>query len=160
MTILDLKDKAKLLRKDLKDNLGYTAKQVNVRMSAGTALNVTIKDYNVDVAAVTKEVFKYEEISYDEISGEILAGGNDFIFVENEAINPNYQAFAELVFKKLETIEKEEYSVALPNEAIAVYFIELNESVPKFKIQIGNEKSRFQDLYTAKQIAEVMTLLN
>lgn len=160
MTILDLKDKAKLLRKDLKDNLGYTAKQVNVRMSAGTALNVTIKDYNVDVAAVTKEAFKYEEISYDEISGEILAGGNDFIFVENEAINPNYQAFAELVFKKLETIEKEEYSVALPNEAIAVYCIELNESVPKFKIQIGNKKSRFQDLYTAKQIAEVMTLLN
>ncbi|QKU19939.1 hypothetical protein FOC52_14160 (plasmid) [Staphylococcus cohnii] len=55
MTILDLKEKAKLLRKDLKNNLGYTAKQVSVRTSAGSALYVTIKDYKVDVEAVEKK---------------------------------------------------------------------------------------------------------
>lgn len=159
MTILDLKEKAKLLRKDLKNNLGYTAKQVSVRMSAGSALYVTIKDYKVDVEAVEKEARKYEEISYDEVSREILAGGNDFVFVDNEAINPHYQEFANKIYDELETTKKEEYSVALPNEAVAIHFIELNHSVPKFKVQIGKKKSSFQDLYTADQIAEVMTLL-
>lgn len=78
-------DLAKTIRNDLK-KAGYKVPaQVTVKQRRGgysTALDVVIKDLHVDFNDVSDIAQKYEEISRDVRSGEILSGGNTFIFVK------------------------------------------------------------------------------
>ena len=72
------------IRADLKA-AGIPARAVSVRVSdAGysTSVRVNIKDISIDRDVVEKIAYRHKDISYDERSGEILSGGNTYVFVE------------------------------------------------------------------------------
>lgn len=80
-------DKAKEIRNIIKNQFGFTSKDFAVRKSSGgyeSAIHVTAKTLDaamvIDQIAAAVEPFK--EIYRDERSGEILGGGNTFIFCE------------------------------------------------------------------------------
>lgn len=75
-------EKAKTIRQELKQ-LGYNNKKVSVRCDGGS-INVTLKfiPNTEQVKEVKKVAEKFEKIHYDEATGEILSGGNTFVFVE------------------------------------------------------------------------------
>jgi len=79
-----MKEKAQELRKELKA-IGISNKDVSVRVKPCTyseVMDVKIKNLDVDIRKVQELAMKYEEINRDEFSGEILSGGNDFVFVD------------------------------------------------------------------------------
>lgn len=82
--MLSNKELGAKIRADIKA-AGIPARAVSVRVSdAGyeTAVRVKIKDINVDRAVVERVAKRYSEVDRDERSGEILAGGNTFVFVD------------------------------------------------------------------------------
>ena len=81
---------AKRIRTELKAQ-GISTKQVSVRThnySMGSSLNIRIKDPKVLKSLVEKIANESERVSRCEVSGEILSGGNRFVFVDyaSEAI--------------------------------------------------------------------------
>jgi len=75
---MTLKEKAKAIREKLKAE-GIKA---SVRKSRGSAINVDIKDLSADRKRVEEVARQFERINRCEYSNEILAGGNDFVFVQ------------------------------------------------------------------------------
>lgn len=76
-------DKAKEIRKELK-NMGINARMVSVTTrDAGyeERIDIKIKSPAVDIEKVKAVALHFEEIDRDERTGEILAGGNTFVFV-------------------------------------------------------------------------------
>ena len=74
---------AKAIRKALKEELGLNARKVGVRTSLGTtteAIYVTVK-VPIPLEDVEKCCERFEEYDRDEVTREILAGGNTFVFV-------------------------------------------------------------------------------
>ena len=74
---------AKAIRKALKEELGLNARKVGVRTSLGTtteAIYVTVK-VPIPLEDVEKCCQRFEEYERDEMTGEILAGGNTFVFI-------------------------------------------------------------------------------
>jgi hypothetical protein len=64
--------------------LGYNSRQISVRDGGGcysTTINITIKDLNIDKDLIEEATSNFEKIDRCEASGEILSGGNTFIFV-------------------------------------------------------------------------------
>ena len=79
-------EKAKAIRTTLKE-AGFNQKQVSVKKQwAGYELvfNVTIHDEKIEKDEIEKIVAKFRSIDYDERTGEILAGGNDYVFVKKD----------------------------------------------------------------------------
>ena len=76
-----LKEKAAKIRKEIKSQLGYTAKQVSVRSVHGTELKVTVKDITIDLQQIEKIASQFEDIHRCEATNEILLGGNTFVNV-------------------------------------------------------------------------------
>ena len=77
-------EKAKAIRTALKE-AGFNQKQISVKKQFGgysVAFYVTIRDANIDKSTI---VNKFKSIDYDERTGEILAGGNDYVFVKKVA---------------------------------------------------------------------------
>ena len=101
---MTVKEKAANIRKELKKQLGVTSRQVSVRSrNAGydEAIDVTIKDLKVNKAKVEAIANKYKYISRCEYSGEILAGGNTYVFVTLD-----YDALRAAKEELLETAKK------------------------------------------------------
>ena len=73
------KQKAVEIRNQLK-TLGYGARDVSVR-SDHSSLDVTIRRSGLNVAAIKRIANSFENIRRCEASGEILSGGNTFVFV-------------------------------------------------------------------------------
>ncbi|MCD8875437.1 hypothetical protein K2V74_14030 [Mammaliicoccus sciuri] len=71
---------AKEIRTELKKELGYTNRQISVKNN-WSSIDVVIKDDSVDREAVEKIAKPLEEVDRCEVTGEILAGGNTFVFV-------------------------------------------------------------------------------
>lgn len=67
------------VRNALKSN-GYNNRKVSVTNDG--AIWVTVKDLDINIDDIEKLVKKYEHYYTDEITGEILQGGNTFIFVQ------------------------------------------------------------------------------
>ena len=74
------KEAAKQIRKELKAQFGYTAKQVSVRSNYGS-IDIVIKDKTVSFAKIEKVSEKYKSVSRCEVTGEILSGGNTFVIL-------------------------------------------------------------------------------
>ena len=77
-------EKAKAIRTALKE-AGFNQKQISVKKQFGVcsvAFNVTIRDANIDKSTIENIVNKFKSIDRDEITGEILAGGNDYVFIK------------------------------------------------------------------------------
>ena len=78
---MDINLKAKKLREELK-KLGYNSRKISVVVRHYTSINVKIKDVTIGLQEIKKIADKYKSIDYCQISGEILEGGNDFVFVD------------------------------------------------------------------------------
>lgn len=101
---MTVKEKAAAIRKELKKQLGVTSKQVSVRSrNSGydEAIDVTIKDLKVNKMKVEAIANRYEYIRRCEYSGEILSGGNTYVFVRLD-----YDALYAAKEKLLETAKK------------------------------------------------------
>lgn len=80
-------EKAKAIRTALKE-AGFNQKQISVKKQFGAysvAFYVTIRDANIDKSTIENIVNKFKSIDYDERTGEMLAGGNDYVFVKKIA---------------------------------------------------------------------------
>lgn len=97
----------KELRKQIKSELkpaGYNAREISVSVKyAGydTVIRVTIKNPYINANTVKEIVNNYEQVSYDEVTGEILQGANTYVRVSYE-----YGIF-EQVSEAFETLAKE-----------------------------------------------------
>lgn len=83
--VTEAKDElADRIRQELK-KAGYKVpKEISVRKEHtgySSSYNITIKSFKVDFDDVSKIAKKFNDIDYDE-KGEILSGGNTYIFVE------------------------------------------------------------------------------
>lgn len=67
------------IKKELREE-GISTKGVSIRVDC-RAIRVWIKNPNVSSSAVKEILSKYESISYCYASGEILSGGNTYVFV-------------------------------------------------------------------------------
>ena len=59
---------------------GYNNRKVGVRYD-GYAIWLTIKDLAIDIKEIEQLAKGYESYERDEFTGEILSGGNTFVFV-------------------------------------------------------------------------------
>ena len=80
------KEIAKIMR-NLFKKLGYGTKDLSIVMSRGgyeSSIRIKIKTYkaSLDKDFIKNVADRFKHIDYDERSGEILAGGNLFIFVD------------------------------------------------------------------------------
>lgn len=73
------KERVQAIRNTLKSN-GYSNRQIGVTNDG--AIWVTIKDSNIKLEDIENFVKKYEHYYTDEATGEILSGGNTFVFVQ------------------------------------------------------------------------------
>lgn len=67
------------IRQALKEH-GYNNRKVGVRYD-GYAIWLTIKDLAIDIKEIEQLAKGYESYDRDEFTGEILSGGNTFVFV-------------------------------------------------------------------------------
>lgn len=79
--MMNTKEKAKQIRKELKEKFPFT--KFSVRCDRGTSINVSWTNFPTK-RAVEEIVSKYEEIDRCEVTGEILSGGNLFVFTRQE----------------------------------------------------------------------------
>lgn len=61
--------------------IGITNKQVSCR-SDYSAIRCSVKDLSIDLEVVKSIAMDYQKINYCEYSGDILSGGNLFVFVD------------------------------------------------------------------------------
>lgn len=82
---LSTADKAALIRAELKKAHGWTSRDVSVRSdvySMGSTLRIKIKAARVSLTSVRMVAKQFENVHRDEITGEILCGGNTHLDVE------------------------------------------------------------------------------
>jgi len=98
---------AKKIRESLKA-AGYGPKRVAVRnhsYSMGSSVNVTVKDATANLKEIEAIAHENENVRRCEYSGEILSGGNTFVFVAwsreaEQAMAEPFLAAAEAAFEK------------------------------------------------------------
>lgn len=83
------------IRQALKEH-GYSNRKVGVRYD-GYAIWLTIKDLDIDIKEIAQLTKGYES---DEVTGEILSGGNTFVFA-NSPIQHNKLASKKRERRKL-----------------------------------------------------------
>lgn len=108
------KDIATKIRQRLK-SLGYSSKQISV--TSKNAINITIKDLTIELEKIKQIGDKYREVDYCQASGEILSGGNTFVFTqyswESERQAMESDAFKDW-FKQCESVfEAQEIGIGL-----------------------------------------------
>lgn len=113
------KERSAAIRAEIK-KLGYNSRQVSVRSRIcgySDETRIEVKDLSCDIKAIEKACMKFESIDYDQYSGEILSGGNTYIFVNYDwkALRDGREAKmaeAEAIFAKLDNeqvhIQKDE----------------------------------------------------
>jgi len=86
--------KAKKMRKELKETfpgVKFTVRSDN--FSGGSSIDVSWVDFP-SVKAVRERTSKYESLRRDNVTGEILSGGNDYIS-ENQKLSDELRSKAE-----------------------------------------------------------------
>jgi len=136
-----MKDKAKLLRNELKA-LGLTSQDVSVRVKPCTyseRMDVIIKNLSIDIKEIERLARKYEKVDRDEITGEILAGGNDYVYVayDWEVLKKEGENFLPLAEKILNTNMGE--VIAKTGEYRLYYFADV---VPYLFVEGGSERRK------------------
>lgn len=95
--------------KEIKNYLktkGINTSKISIKKSPcgySERFNITLKDIDINIDEVSNLVKGFEEIDYDERTGEILQGGNTYIFVEYDysIINEANNKYNPLVLDKL-----------------------------------------------------------
>lgn len=96
------KELSRKIRNELKAS-GYTSKDVSIRVKDcgySTSVWATIKNPTISKSKITSMLKKYDEYERDHATGEILEGGNTYVFVDYE-----YGVFDEVIKPYLETAE-------------------------------------------------------
>lgn len=81
---LSNKERSAAIRAELK-KLGYNSRQISVRSgNCGYSSYSTIRilDLSIDIKLVEEACLKFNDVDYDERTGEILEGGNTYVSVE------------------------------------------------------------------------------
>ncbi|WP_394524245.1 hypothetical protein ACF0HT_13845 (plasmid) [Staphylococcus xylosus] len=73
-------DIAKDIRAELKE-MGFNSKKISVRKNDCNVVLVTLKDESIDKEQIEQLANKHEDVDYCEKTGEVLAGGNIYVFV-------------------------------------------------------------------------------
>ena len=97
---------------------GYNQRQVSVREDGGSlewSFYLTIRDPSVNFKEVEQIAKNCQDISYDSASGEILGGGNTFVFVRvaDEVIDAwakKYTTKVALAIERLKALDPDDYS--------------------------------------------------
>ena len=74
------------IRKALKQKLGYNSRQVSVKThsySGGSTTYVTLKQQGLDKKGIYEIASSFSRVRYDELTGEYLSGGNQFVEVHD-----------------------------------------------------------------------------
>lgn len=74
-------DIAKDIRTELKE-MGFNSKKISVRKKDCNVVLVTLKDESIDREKIEQLAKKHKDVDYCEKTGEILAGGNTYVFVK------------------------------------------------------------------------------
>lgn len=82
---------------------GWSNRKVGLKVDYN-CIRANVKDLSIKLKDVEAIVHEYESISYDEYCGEILAGGNTFVFVDYawdvlNAAKEKYMRKAEEIFE-------------------------------------------------------------
>lgn len=77
-----LKDRASAMRKLFKDLYGFNNRKLSIKCSRGGAINIEILDSDIKLNQIKDIAEQFEQVYYDKMSGEILSGGNIFVFVD------------------------------------------------------------------------------
>lgn len=114
------KQKAAEIRNQLK-TLGYTSRDVSVR-SDHSSLDITIRRSGLNVKAIRDIAESFENIRRCEASGEILSGGNTYVFIRfsddvRDAVAAQVRAAADVAGLQTKgwarfTIGKHEYEIS------------------------------------------------
>lgn len=155
--ILIINDIAKNLRKELKNELGYNNRKVSVKQSGLETLIVSIKDYTVSYQKVKSITDNFESIDRDEATGEILVGGNVFIRIEIESVDPKVLKLSKEIMEDVEHSNSEVKQYEMDN----YLFIVINDNIEK-RIQIKRNNIvvyRFI-VRSTEQLAKEIVLLN
>lgn len=155
---LSVKDKGKLIRAELKE-IGYNSRQVKVRTSTCTfsgIIDVIVVDYKVDVQAVKNIVNKYEEIQRDEITHEILLGGNTYIHLTVECNNPEIENKANEIYDKAVNLEKGFGAKYKVTENIEVLIFREGKFL-EVKLIKNEERLTSRYIYGTKDLAKLIT---
>lgn len=135
------------IKKDLKKK-GYTSRQVSVTKRRGgfsSAINILVKDMlNVDLGYIQDIVKKYQNIDKDERTGEILSGGNTYIFVEYDysTLNKEYSGVMQKLINKLVAL-KGRYLELKPGFEVSLVGGEAGGLNEKFGVFEKGKKGRF-----------------
>jgi hypothetical protein len=81
LIMMNVKETAKQIRKELKEKFPFT--KFSVRCERSGSINVSWTDFPTE-KAVEEVVSKYEQVQRCEVTGEILSGGNLFVFTRQE----------------------------------------------------------------------------
>lgn len=140
---MDNKELSKAIRDDLKA-AGIARKDYSIKTSYpgySQSCHIYIKNPLVRSSVVENLVKKYESVDRDERNGEILAGGNTYIFVQYE-----YGLFDNVAIELLpiaqEVIDSGKWD-GLPiarNEETTIYFTPYNRESKEFTISEHSNK--------------------
>ena len=79
---LSTSDKAKLIREEIKKELNLNSKKVSVKTRYSIDVGIKSIEAWVKFEEIEKIAKKYMSYERDERTGEILSGGNTFVFVD------------------------------------------------------------------------------
>ena len=153
---------ARKIRTELK-KAGISNKQVSVT-SSNCSVNVTIKDLSIKMETVEQIANKHESISRCEASGEILQGGNMFVFVglDSDALRKAASDYEEKAKEIFQERGGDHYGITISEKDDLRLVYWPNECIPSVNLT-PNEGGYAEKKYTAHNVyhlAEALAYYN
>lgn len=142
------------IRNELKE-AGYKARAISVTKD-GSATYIRIKDATINIDDVKKIADKHKLVHRCEYSGEILSGGNHFVFVDYDRKVLNEAA--KVAMPKAEEIfaNKKDQLILKTDAVIISYYVERNRPVVSFRTDDDSEQ---YSAYSANEIAKALIMI-
>lgn len=147
---------------------GYSPKDFKVRKSYGgysKSLYITIKNIEISKKEIENLVHpQFSKVSYCEITQEILAGGNTFVFVEYD--KEAFDEFVESKMKEAERLYKELKSLPdwdglhIEKDGYNLYLSNNRGSFPTYTIHSTEANYHYSNrIYSVQDIAYALATL-
>lgn len=117
--MMNVKETAKQIRKELKEKFPFT--KFSVRCERSGSINVSWTDFPTE-KAVENVVSKYEQVDRCSVTGEVLSGGNLFIFTR--------QTWSEEMKNKIDAEVRNNYGESYLKDRVC-YYRAFNETAEK-----------------------------
>lgn len=134
--------------------IGITNKQVSCRGDYNS-INCRVKDLSIDLEVVKQIAYDYEKINLCEYSGEILAGGNTFVFVKYDHATEREHSKSEK-FQQLKSQIKEKLD-AISGNTCAELFGAVAYRTPTNNLCLSWEKADGSNDYEGYHNLESLT---